>query len=68
MFRQLLLSIILVIMKIDLYDLLTIDQKEQVAEIFMEAMTSNNIFPEIWEMSVHALIESHKEFYEPPSK
>ena len=55
-------------MKIDLYDLLTIDQKEQVAEIFMEAMTSNDIFPEIWEMSVHALIESHKEFYESPSK
>ena len=55
-------------MKIDLYDLLTIDQKEQVAEIFMEAMTSNNIFTEIWEMSVHALIESHKEFYESPCK
>ena len=42
--------------------------EEQVAEIFMEAMTSNNIFPEIWEMSVYALIESHKEFYESPSK
>ena len=53
---------------LDLYDLLSQDQKEEVADIFMEAMTSHNIFPEIWEMSVHALIESHKEFYEPSSK
>ena len=48
-------------MKIDLYDLLTIDQKEQVAEIFMEAMTSHSIFPEIWEMSLQAHVFSYKE-------
>ena len=53
---------------IDLYDLLSLEAQTQITLIFMEAMTSNNIFPEIWEMSVHALIESHKEFYEPSSK
>ena len=46
---------------LDLYDLLSQDQKEEVADIFMEAMTSHNIFPEIWEMSLHAHIFSYKE-------
>ena len=31
---------------LDLYDLLSQDQKEEVADIFMESMTSHNIFPE----------------------
>ena len=46
---------------LDLYDLLSQDQKEQVADIFMEAMTSHDIFPEIWEMSLQAHVFSYKE-------
>ena len=46
---------------LDLYDLLSQDQKEEVADIFMEAMTSHNIFHEIWEMSLQAHIFSYKE-------
>jgi len=46
---------------LDLYDLLSQDQKEQVADIFMEAMTSHDIFPEIWEMSLQVHVFSYKE-------
>ena len=35
---------------VDLFDLLTFEQREQVAEIFLEAMSNHNIFPGIWEM------------------
>ena len=34
---------------IDLYDLLTDDELETVTDIFKEAMSRNNILPEIWE-------------------
>ena len=46
---------------LDLYDLLSQDQKEEIADIFMEAMTSHNIFPEIWEMILKVKIHSWKE-------
>ena len=46
---------------LDLYDLLSQDQKEEIADIFMEAMTSHGIFPEIWEMSLQAHVFSYKE-------
>ena len=45
---------------IDLYDLLTRDQREQIADIMMEAMEDNYIFPEIWEMKVEAIIDSER--------
>ena len=32
---------------VDLFDLLTFEQREQVAEIFLEAMSNHNIFPGI---------------------
>ena len=42
---------------IDLYDLLSKDQREHIADIFMEAMADNCIYPDIWEMKVQAIIE-----------
>ena len=47
---------------IDLYDLLTRDQREQIADMMMEAMEDNYIFPEIWEMKVEAIIDSERSF------
>ena len=49
---------------VDLYDLFTFEQKEQVSEIFLEAMSNHNIFPEIWEMEAKAKIESERKFYD----
>ena len=49
---------------VDLFDLLTFQQREQVAEIFLEAMSNHNIFPGIWEMEVKAKIESERKFYD----
>ena len=49
---------------IDLYDLLTFEQREKVAEIFLEAMSNHNIFPEIWEMDIKATIDSERKFYD----
>ena len=45
---------------IDLYDLLTKDQREQIADMMMEAMEDNYIFHEIWEMKVEAIIDSER--------
>ena len=45
---------------IELYDLLTKDQREQIADMMMEAMEDNYIFPEIWEMKVEAIIDSER--------
>ena len=45
---------------IELYDLLTRDQREQIADMMMEAMEDNYIFPEIWEMKVEAIIDSER--------
>ena len=45
---------------IDLYDLLTRDQREKIADMMMEAMEDNCIFPEIWEMKVEAIIDSER--------
>ena len=63
MFRQLLLSIILVkIMKtIDLYDFLSPEAQAQISLIFMDTMASNDINPEIWEMVLKVKIHSWKE-------
>ena len=49
---------------VDLFDLLTFEQREQVSEIFLEAMSNHNIFPGIWEMEVKAKIESERKFYD----
>ena len=46
------------VLTVDLYDLLTKDQREQIADMMMEAMEDNYIFPEIWEMKVEAIIDS----------
>ena len=43
---------------VDCYDLLTRDQREQIAEIMMEAMSFHDIYPDIWEMKVEAIIDS----------
>ena len=43
---------------VDCYDLLTGEQREQIAEIMMEAMSFYDIYPEIWEMKVEAIIDS----------
>ena len=45
---------------IDLYDLLTRDQREQIADIMMEAMAFYDIHPNIWEMKVEAIIDSEE--------
>ena len=42
---------------VDCYDLLTRDQREQIAEMMMEAMSFHDIYPDIWEMKVEAIIE-----------
>ena len=47
---------------IDLYELLSKDQIEQVAEIFMEALAIQEIYPEIWEMKMQAIITSETDF------
>ena len=43
---------------VDCYDLLTGEQREQIAEIMMEAMSFHDIYPDIWEMKVEAIIDS----------
>ena len=43
---------------VDCYDLLTRDQREQIADMMMEAMAFHNIYPDIWEMKVEAIIDS----------
>ena len=43
---------------VDCYDLLTRDQREQIAEMMMEAMSFHDIYPDIWEMKVEAIIDS----------
>ena len=46
---------------VDCYDLLTREQREQIADMMMEAMQDNYIFPEIWEMKVEAIIDREVE-------
>tara|TARA_B100000674_G_scaffold120829_1_gene91989 strand:+ start:60 stop:233 length:174 start_codon:yes stop_codon:yes gene_type:complete len=46
---------------VDCYDLLTREQREQIADMMMEAMQDNYIFPEIWEMKVEAIIDKEVE-------
>ena len=43
---------------VDCYALLTGEQREQIAEIMMEAMSFHDIYPDIWEMKVEAIIDS----------
>ena len=45
---------------VDCYDLLTRDQREQIADIMMEAMSFYDIHPNIWEMKVEAIIDSEE--------
>ena len=49
---------------IDLYDLLTIEQREKVSEVFLDAMSNHSIFPEIWEMDIKVTIDSERKFYD----
>ena len=49
---------------IDLYDLLTVEQREKVSEVFLDAMSNHNIFPEIWEMDIKVTIDSERKFYD----
>ena len=45
--------------KIDLYDLLTGDELEQVTNIFLEALArEKNISPEIFELETNIIIDS----------
>ena len=46
---------------VNCYDLLTREQREQIADMMMEAMQDNYIFPEIWEMKVEAIIDKEVE-------
>ena len=46
---------------VNCYDLLTREQREQIADMMMEAMQDNNIFPEIWKMKVEAIIDKEVE-------
>ena len=41
---------------VDCYDLLTQDQREEIADMMFEALTDNDIHPEIWEMKLEAII------------
>ena len=43
---------------VDCYDLLTGEQREQIADIMMEAMSFHDIYPDIWEMKLEAIIDS----------
>lgn len=42
---------------VDCYDLLTQDQREEIADMMFEALADNNIHPEIWEMKLEAIID-----------
>ena len=45
--------------KIDLYDLLTGDELEQVTDIFLEALArEKNISPEVFELETNIIIDS----------
>ena len=46
---------------IDLYDLLSLEAQTQITLIFMEAMASNDIKPETWEMILKVKLHSWKE-------
>ena len=42
---------------VDCYDLLTQDQRDEIADMMFEALADNNIHPEIWEMKLEAIID-----------
>jgi len=42
---------------VDCYELLTLEQREQVGDIIIEALIDNDIHPEIWEIKVEAIID-----------
>ena len=45
--------------KIDLYELLTDDELEQVTNIFLEALSrQNNIQPEVFELQTNIIVEA----------
>ena len=45
---------------IDCYDLLTQDQREEIADKLVEAMADHGIYPEIWEMRLEAIIDEEE--------
>ena len=46
--------------KIDLYDLLTGDELDQVTDIFLEALSrEKNISPEVFEIETHIILEGY---------
>ena len=42
---------------VDCYDLLTQDQRDEIADMMFEALGDNDIHPEIWEMKLEAIID-----------
>ena len=45
---------------IDCYDLLTQNQRDEIADMMLEALVDNNIHPEIWEMKLEAIIDEEE--------
>ena len=45
---------------VDCYDLLTQDQREEIADMMFEALVDNDIHPEIWEMKLEAIIDEEE--------
>ena len=48
---------------VDCYELLTLEQREQVGDIIIEALIDNDIHPEIWEIKVEAIIDGELKWY-----
>ena len=45
---------------VDCHDLLTQDQREEIADKLVEAMADHGIYPEIWEMRLEAIIDEEE--------
>ncbi len=43
---------------IDLYDLLTTEERETVSQIALEAMTREGLTPNVWELHIAAELET----------
>ena len=47
--------------KIDLHDLLSKHDFALIAEVVLDCLGSIDIYPEVWELKIEALIDSHQE-------
>ena len=45
---------------VDCYDLLTQDQRDEIADKLVEAMGDHGIYPGIWEMRLEAIIDEEE--------